>query len=341
MVSLPNILFRIATVLEVIQEMGDTEYMAKKAFDGKLITVTGAIDALNDTIEFVVPNGKRFYFHSAKIVISDHVVSPAADASAEDRVKAALKIDGVTKDTTNIGVAMRIATREHTNAAFTGGGTGTGTIGDGKFDVKGLSLIGDGAKKIEIENILDGGGSAVATFIGFIEDTASDPTILASSITVDATVAGDTGDFAFLREKELAGDLIHLISSEFTGDADQITFIPASGKTFFHLKSKLYPVVNSIKTGASGSFVTESRRADVELTFDAVIKDVLTHDMQTTHGTNASGATGSEGNAGQAGQYETNIFESMVGDGVKAIKLTSTSNVGTYRVSLLGWTENT
>ena len=152
----------------------------------------------------------------------------------------------------------------------------------------------------------------------------------------------DMGDLEFLRDKELAGDLIHIISSEFTANADQITFVPASGKTFFHIKSKLYPVVNTIITGAVGSTTTTSnRRADVELTFDSVLKDALTHDMETTFGSNEGAATRSQGNAGQTGQYETNIFESMVGDGIKSIKLTSTNNSGTYRVSLLGWIQDT
>jgi len=151
----------------------------------------------------------------------------------------------------------------------------------------------------------------------------------------------DVGDLEFLRDLELAGELIHLLSGEFTVGADQITFTPASGKTFFHIKSKLYPVVDTIITGSSfGSPQTANRRADVELTFDTILKDVLTHDMETSFG-NDSGNTTAEGNLGQTGQYETNIFESMIGDGIKIIKLTSTNNSGTYRVSMMGWIQNT
>jgi len=152
-------------------------------------------------------------------------------------------------------------------------------------------------------------------------------------ITFVSLGAVDLGDLEFLRDKELAGDLIHLLSSEFTGNADQITFIPASGKTFFHVRSKLYPVVNTI-AGSLGAGATVNRRADVELTFDTVLKDVLTFDMESVSGANG-------GSAASAGQPETNIFESMVGNGVKAIKLTSTNNSGTYRVSMLGWIQNT
>lgn len=146
----------------------------------------------------------------------------------------------------------------------------------------------------------------------------------------------DLGDLEFLRDKELAGDLIHLLSGEFTTNADQITFTPASGKTFFHIKSKLYPVVNAISIPAGApSDTTVNRRADVELTFDAVLKDVLTYDFESRQITDTGLGTG------QTGQFKTNIFESMVGNGIKIIKLTSTNNSGTYRVSMLGWIQDT
>ena len=151
----------------------------------------------------------------------------------------------------------------------------------------------------------------------------------------------DMSDIQFLGQLEFNGELVDLISVEFTADADQISFVPAMGKTFYHVKSKLYPVVNSIITGASTAPQTQNRRADVELKFDNVLKDVLTHDMETTHGSNIGLSTAAEGNAGQAGQYETNNHESMDGDGMKAILLTSTSTSGTYRVQLEGYTKDT
>ena len=151
--------------------------MAKKAFDGKFITVTGAINAVNDTIEYVVPNGKTFYFHSAKIMINTHTTpanrSSVGTTTTKDMVKAVLKIDTVIKDTTNIG--MSTISKITLGTAFVSQ-NGTGNIGDGRFDCKGLSLDGDGAKKIEIENTLDN-GSADATFIGWIETTGATPVI--------------------------------------------------------------------------------------------------------------------------------------------------------------------
>ena len=143
------------------------------------------------------------------------------------------------------------------------------------------------------------------------------------------------GDLEFLRKKELDGDLINLLSAEFTTNADQVTFTPASGKTFFHIESKLYPVVDTIAITQSAT----NRRADVELTFDAVIKDVLTYDFE--HTVNTSTTDNQKHGQGQTGQFKSNIFESMVGNGIKVIKLTSTNNSGTYRVSLTGWIEDT
>lgn len=152
-------------------------------------------------------------------------------------------------------------------------------------------------------------------------------------------------DFEFLSIKEFGGKLIHEISAEFSTNADQISYTVPNGKTFYHLKSKLYPVTDTIATGSGGASSsypkTLNRRADVELTFDGTIKDVLTHDMETTHGSNASNANVAEGNSGQAGQYETNLVESMAGNGTKQIKLTSTNTSGTYRVTLMGIIETT
>lgn len=157
---------------------------------------------------------------------------------------------------------------------------------------------------------------------------------------------GNVGDLEFLAVKEFDGKLIHTVSSEFTGNADQITYTPASGKTFYVLRCKLYPVTNTIATTApttSTGDTTTNRRCDVEITLDGTVIDVLTHDMESINGVwTGSGSTrNAEGSAGQAGQYESNIVESMDGDAVKAVKLTSTNTSGTYRVSLLGLLEDT
>lgn len=149
-------------------------------------------------------------------------------------------------------------------------------------------------------------------------------------------------EIEFLAEKEREGNLVSIISNEFSDNADQITITPDSGKRFHLVAAKLYPVVDSIATGSSSSIGTLNRRADIELTFDGVLKDILTHDMESTFGSTADGAASkAQGNAGQTGQYVTLAKGiSMVGNGIKAIKLTSTNISGTYRVAILGYYED-
>jgi len=139
-------------------------------------------------------------------------------------------------------------------------------------------------------------------------------------------------DFEFLSIKEYGGKLIHELSAEFTGNADQVTYTVPSGKTFYHLKSKLYPVTDVfVLTGGD-------RRTDAELTFDGTVKDIITYSHSAIRDTSTNRSYASTDNIGQ---FETNIVESMAGDGVKQIKLTSTNTTGTYRVSLMGIIETT
>ena len=139
-------------------------------------------------------------------------------------------------------------------------------------------------------------------------------------------------DLEFLAIKEYDGKLIHLISSEFTGNGDQITYTPASGKTFYHLRSRLYPVTDTINVSAN---TTNNRRCDVEITLDGTVIDVLTHDYEQY----SVGDTGQ--GAGVTWEHNSNIVESMDGNASKQVKLTSTNTSGTYRVSMLGIIEDT
>lgn len=152
--------------------MGDLEFIQTKVLSGDYFQESGDINAVTNTIEFVVPNGKTAFMISAKIMNPTHP-TPAGTPSLSttqqvSMVTADFKIDGVTKD--------KAVTGERTSAGNTnnqhGGGTGNGygMLSDGKFEVLGLSLVGDGLKKIEIENILDN-GSAFATMSGYLIDT--------------------------------------------------------------------------------------------------------------------------------------------------------------------------
>ena len=120
--------------------------------------------------------------------------------------------------------------------------------------------------------------------------------------------AGDVGNYEYLSKKQFDGKLFKELSAEFTGNAVQISHIVPVGKTFYVVKAKLYPVVDTIKTGIGpvNTVTLSNRRADVELTFDGTLIEVLTHDMESTQGSGSvTNAPQGQGNAGQAGQPST------------------------------------
>ena len=130
-------------------DVGDLEYVEGKVVAGDYFQVSGDINTLNDTIEFVVPIGKTAFLVEAKITMNANVTA----AAGINQIVADLKIDGNTVSKAKIGTAAN---------TFTGvreiGGAGIGVAGDSYFNTLGKSLIGDGIKKIEIENVLDSGG---------------------------------------------------------------------------------------------------------------------------------------------------------------------------------------
>lgn len=166
--GLPLYMFQVPSGIDV----GDIEYIEGKVLSGDYFQESGDIDALNDTIEFIPAVSKTVFMIKAKIVISDHPTASSASGNSSSQkglVSAALKLDTVTKDKTTIGEATAAAA--NTSNQFGGGsGSGYGNLGNGRFDVLGLSLVGDGIKKIEIENILDD-GNAFASMSGYVRDT--------------------------------------------------------------------------------------------------------------------------------------------------------------------------
>ena len=147
-------------------DMGDLEYIQDKVLAGDYFQVSGDIDAFGDTIEQIIPNGKTAFLIEAKIIITGHT----SGTNTKDMVEAELKIDGDIVDTTNIGTATTSTLLIGGSDMIAGSGSGAGTIGDGKFNVLGISLVGDGVKLIEIANSLDD-GTAFATMSGYYVDT--------------------------------------------------------------------------------------------------------------------------------------------------------------------------
>ena len=151
--------------------MGDLEYIQGFVLSGNYFQVSGSINAITDTIEFIVPNAKTAFLIEAKIVIPTHAtLAGGTNGVRRDQVAASLNIDGIVKDQTNIGVTSNSLLGSSASDMIMGGGSGAGTVGDGKFNVLGISLVGDGIKVIEIENTLDN-GSAFATMSGYLVDT--------------------------------------------------------------------------------------------------------------------------------------------------------------------------
>jgi len=152
-------------------DMGDLEFIQDKVLAGDYFQVSGDINTINDTIEQIIPNGKTAFLIEAKIVITAHTtLAGGTNGVRRDQVAADLKIDSTVVDTTNIGVTSNSLLGTSASDMIMGGGSGAGTVGDGKFNVLGISLVGDGAKLIEIENTLDN-GTAFATMSGYYVDT--------------------------------------------------------------------------------------------------------------------------------------------------------------------------
>ncbi len=149
----------------------------------------------------------------------------------------------------------------------------------------------------------------------------------------------DMGDIQFRGQLEFNGELVNLISLEFTTNAAQISFVPANGKTFYHIESRLYPVTDTVPAlYVVNADTLTNRRADVELLFDTTVKDVLTHDFHAFMGDTGGNGPGAAANTGQ---YETNNHESMDGNGSLAVTLTSTNTSGTFRVQMEGYIKDT
>ena len=143
-------------------------------------------------------------------------------------------------------------------------------------------------------------------------------------------------DIEFLRQKELDGDLIKIISSTFATNDDQITYTPANGKTFFHFESRLYPLSSLTQPASPGA---ATRSVTAEITNDATLVDVLSH--YNISYTGFAGGSSGGGMGTSVGTYKSNVMDTLVGNGSKSYKITSSGINGTYRVSMLGWIEDT
>lgn len=148
-------------------DMGDIEYIESKVLAGVYFQVSGDINVLNDIIEFEPGSGQTAFLIEAKITMSTNPLAVGggpATSSINEQITAELKIDGTTKSKAHIGGSAFGKGNPTNNSGASGSGMGFSS--DGKFNVLGLSLVGDGAKKITIQNVL-ANGSGFAEMSGY------------------------------------------------------------------------------------------------------------------------------------------------------------------------------
>jgi len=292
---------------------GDLAFLQQKEQEGKLKTNEGSLSAIGDLASITASSNKDLYIARARCVAS-------LETDAIDNVsQVVLKVNGVIKETASSFLAK--------TTVQNAGSTSTTVY---EFSCSGLKVTSGQIIKLEVISI--GSSTTIDGFLECWEESSGSQSFGGQTVTFQT----EGGDLSFLRDKERAGDLVKLVSPEFSADADQITFVPPNGKTFFFSRARLYPVTDTVTliAGSLGNTAL-TRRADIEITNDGTIVDVLTHD----HWSRQADADMSSGV--NTGQYESNIFDSLVGDGIKEFKLVSTNTSGTFRVSLFGWLEDT
>ena len=337
-----GILRGVADTLQVIQEMGDKEYLSKKQFDGKLFKEISAEFSGNAVqISHIVPSGKTFYLVSAKLypvvdTIKTGIAPNNTVVTSNRRADVELEFDGTLIDVLTHDMESTQGSASVTNVA-----QGQGNASSiGQYDTNIIdSFDGDGIKVVELTSTNTSGTYRVS-LMGFEEDTGTDPTILASSITVDASVAGDTGDLVFLQERILSGNTF-----EVTGDInalnDTIEFIVPNGKTAFLLDAKI-TISDHPNAASRGSGGTTNQKDIVsgELKIDGVIKDKTTIGESTAaavSGTNQDGG-GSGSGYGNLGDGKFNVKTlSLVGDGIKVIEIENILDDGTATATMSGY----
>jgi len=139
-------------------DVGDLEFIEGKVLAGDYFQVSGDINSIGNTIEFVPASGKTAFMIEAKITMNSNNTA----AAQINQIVANLKLDGAIVSKAKIGMAAN---------TFAGvreiGGAGIGIAQESFFNVLGKSLVGDGIKKIEIENVVDS-GSGFAEMSGYV-----------------------------------------------------------------------------------------------------------------------------------------------------------------------------
>lgn len=156
-----------------VVDMGDLEYIEGKVVAGDYFQVSGV---LGTTIEFIVPNNQTAFMIEAKITMNTNptIAMPAASGnnSTNNQIVADFKIGGVTKSKAKIGT--QAGARNLASGTSSSQGAGIAPFGESKFNVLGLSLVGNGvneaANKITIEIDVNN-GDGYGEFSGYLSTT--------------------------------------------------------------------------------------------------------------------------------------------------------------------------
>jgi len=138
----------------------------------------------------------------------------------------------------------------------------------------------------------------------------------------DITITGATaalGDLEFLRDKELSGDLINVTGlTAAVAPSTAVSFVPATGKTFFIANSYHIHANDSAATDRATSRL-ENNGVNIDEKTSVTINGVTTHYQGVIAG------------------------DSLVGDGALIFRIQKTQGLNNHRITgtMLGWIQNT
>jgi len=146
---------QLADIIQVIQEMGDIEYLSKKEFDGKTVKDKGSLlnGITGDIATLTASGGKDMY-----LAVAEGSIAHSGDTLGINVIN--LLVNGVTIET----IGLNADTDSNTTVPF-------------KFKFSGMVAAG---QIIKITRSQSGSQTTVyANLECFEEDTGADPTILA------------------------------------------------------------------------------------------------------------------------------------------------------------------
>lgn len=141
------------------------------------------------------------------------------------------------------------------------------------------------------------------------------------------------GDLEFLRNREKDGDLVTAISGLISATGVAVSFVPASGKTFYLLAARIVRVAGIDLTG------NVEWNCQAEVRFDTAIKDYMGWSGSTEEGAGEGPGAGWGGDS-----HSIVVGKSLIGDAVKAVDINVIAWVSTPqrgRATIIGWLEDT